>query len=101
VSASPIPDSSWSNGLRPDEDALIRHLSPPYINESTFFEYNTDVLIPYVNSVLQNLDLYREHAVVLMDSASRYVSEPVFRVLAKIPIMAIVFPAYITHLFQG
>jgi hypothetical protein len=51
VSTSPIPDSLWSNGLRADEDALIRHISPPYIDESTFFEYSTDVLIPYVNSV--------------------------------------------------
>jgi hypothetical protein len=67
VSTSPIPDSLWSNGLRADEDALIRHRSPPYIDESTFFEYITDVLIPYVNSVRQNPDLYREYVVLFID----------------------------------
>jgi hypothetical protein len=38
VSASPIPDSLWSNGLRADENSLIRHRLPPYIDEFNFFE---------------------------------------------------------------
>jgi hypothetical protein len=68
VSANPIPDSLWSNGLHADEDALIRHRSPPYIDECTFFEYITDLLILYVNFIRQNPDLCREYAVILMDS---------------------------------
>jgi hypothetical protein len=51
MNPSPIPDSLWSNGLRADGDALIRHCSPPYIDESPFFEYTTNILIPYVNFV--------------------------------------------------
>jgi hypothetical protein len=101
VSAAPIPDSLWANGLRADEDVLIRHRSPPYVDESTFFEYITHVLIPYVNSVRENPDLYNEYAVLLMDSASPHVSERVLRVLGENRIMAIVFPAHTTHLFQG
>jgi hypothetical protein len=90
----------WSNGLRADEDALIRHRSLPYIDESTFFEYITDVLIPYVNFVRQNPDLYREYAVVLMDSASLHISERVLRVLGENRIMAIVLLTHIIHVFQ-
>jgi hypothetical protein len=91
----------WSNGLCVDEDALIRHRSPPYIDESTFFEYITDVLIPYVNSVQQNHDLYREYAVVLMDSAGPRVSEGVLRVLEENRIMAIVFLDHTTYVVQA
>jgi hypothetical protein len=101
VSASAIRDSLWSNGLRADEDALIRHRSPPYIDESTFFEYSTDVLIPYVKFVQQNPDLCRQYVVVLMDSASPHVPERVVKALRENRIIAIVFPAYFTRLFQG
>jgi hypothetical protein len=91
----------WSNGPRPDEDALIHHHSPPYIDESIFFEYITGVLIPYVNFVRQNPNLYCEYAVVLMDSTSPHVPEPVLRVLPENRIMAILFLAHTTHLFQA
>jgi hypothetical protein len=101
VSVSPIPDSLRSKGLRADEDAFIRHRSPPYIDESTFFKYITDILIQYVNSVRQNPDLYREYVVILIDSASPHGSGRVLRVLEENRIMAIVFPTHTTRLFQA
>jgi hypothetical protein len=66
LTADPIPDSLWSNGLRPGEEAMIHHCSLPYIDEFAFFEYLTQALIPYVNSVRINPDLASEYAVVLM-----------------------------------
>jgi hypothetical protein len=81
MDAIPIPDSFWSNGLRPDEDIIIRHRSLPYIDESIFSEYITYIFIVYVNSVRENPDLHSEYAVILMDLAIHHVLERIPRVL--------------------
>jgi hypothetical protein len=71
------------------------------MNESTFFEYITDVFIPYVHSVRENPDLHNEYAAALINSASLHVSERILRVLKENRITTIKFPAYTTYLFQS
>jgi hypothetical protein len=101
IIADPIPDSLWVNGLCEDEDAIVRHRSPPYIVESIFFEYITHVLVPYVTYVRTKPELAREYAIVLMNSASPHVSDRVLRALGKNRIMAVLFPTHTTNIFQA
>jgi hypothetical protein len=54
-----------------------------------------------VNFRRQNPDLYREYAIVLMDSASPHIAGLVLRVLRGNRIMAIVFLAHTTQLFEN
>jgi hypothetical protein len=45
-SGAEIPDSIWRTRLRQNEDVLLRHRSPAYIDENLFCEYIYEVLIP-------------------------------------------------------
>ena len=101
IVGSNVPDSIWRHGLREDEDVMIRTRQPAYIDESLFYEYITSVFIPYVLNLRQKPEFAAEKAVLLMDSASPHVSERVLRVLGQNDIVAIVFPAHTTNIFQA
>jgi hypothetical protein len=101
ISGMPIGDSLWEQGLREDEDAMIRPRTPAYINGDLFYEYISTVLVPYVTNVRSNPDLANEPAVLLMDSACPHVSERVLRLLGENRIIVLVFPAPPTILFRA
>jgi hypothetical protein len=101
ISGPPIRDSLWTKGLRQDEDAMVRQRNPAYVSEELFFEYMTTVFIPYVANIRQRPEFENEPAVLLMDSALPHVSERVLRLLGENKIMAIVFPAHTTNIFQA
>jgi hypothetical protein len=97
----PIPHSLWQQGLRQDQDAMVRSRQPAYIDENLFHEYITDVFIPYVRNLRQRPEFAEETAVLLMESATPHGSERVLRILARNDIMGIVFPAHTTNIFQA
>jgi hypothetical protein len=101
ISGPPIRDSLWALGLRRDEDVMVRQRNPAYISEELFFEYLTNVLVPYVAQLRNKSEFMNEPAVLLMDSALPHVSERVLRLLGQSRIMAIVFPAHTTNIFQA
>jgi hypothetical protein len=101
TSASPIPASLWVQGLQQDEDAMIRVRQPAYINENLFFEYISQVFVPYLSNLLEKPEFANETAVFLTDSASPHVSERVMQLLSRNKIMTIVFPAHMTNIFKA
>jgi hypothetical protein len=100
ISGPPIRDSLWPRGVRQDEDAMVRRRNPAYVSEELFFEYMVSVFTPYMANVRQRPEFANEPAVLLMDSALPHVSERVLRLLGENKIMAVVFPAHTTNMFQ-
>jgi hypothetical protein len=74
---SPIPHSLWRQGVREDEDAMVRSRQPAHIDENLFHEYMTDVFISYIRNRRQRPEFAEETAVLLMDSATTHRSERV------------------------
>jgi hypothetical protein len=101
ITSSPIRESLWSRGLRQNEDVMVRHRTPAYIDEELFFGYISDVFIPYVLAVRNRPELESEPAVLLMDSALPHVSARILQKLGENNIIAITFPAHTTNLFQA
>jgi hypothetical protein len=103
ITGSPIPETLWSRGLRQDEDAMIPHPSPAYITEELCYDYISTVFIPYVLTVRDRTGFENGTAVflLLMDSPIPHTSERVRRPLGENSIIAIIFPAHTTNLFQA
>jgi hypothetical protein len=101
MSGATIRDSIWRTGLRRDEDLLLRHRSPAYIDENLFHEYISEVLIPYVANLREKPEFANEIAILLMDSAPAHRSERVLRLLGENRILAVVFPAHTTNILQA
>jgi hypothetical protein len=101
ITGNPILESLWSRGLRPDEDIMVRRRNPAYLDEELFHEYIATVLIPYVSSLRNRLELVDQAVVLLMDSALPHTSECILRSLGENNIIALTFPAHTTNLFQA
>jgi hypothetical protein len=101
ISQTPVRDSLWRQGLRQDEDVMVRQRSPAYVNEELFYEYLTEVFVPYVNSLRRAEPFSGQLAVCLMDSASPHVSERCLRYLGGNGILVVAFPAHTTNIFQA
>jgi hypothetical protein len=101
MTRNPIRDCLWSHGLRQneDEDVMVRQRNPAYIGEQLFFEYISNVLIPYVSSVRSRQELADEPAVLLMDPALPHTAERVLQILRQNKIIALTFPEHTTNLF--
>ena len=96
-----ISDEIYENGLREDEDIMIRQRNPPYINESLFIEYLQLVLIPYINSVREKYQCPEKEAVLMMDSCSAHCTLNVMKLLGENKIIAFAFPSHTTNIFQA
>jgi hypothetical protein len=59
------------------------------------------VLIPYIAKIRENRDFTSETAILLMDSAPPDRSECVLRILGENKILAAVFSAHTTNIFQA
>jgi hypothetical protein len=101
LTSSPIRDAIWSTGLREDEDVMIRFRNPAYMTEELFHDYLTSVFIPYIQHLRENPVFAHELGVLLMDSVGAHVSERNLRLLGENKIIALVFPAHTTNLFQA
>jgi hypothetical protein len=101
IRATQITPSLWSPDVRQDEDAMIRHRIPAYVDEGLFYADICNVVAPYVVSGRTRPELERETAVILMDSALPHVSERVLRTLGENSILVPTFPAHATNLFQA
>jgi hypothetical protein len=101
ISGPPIRDSLWVMGSRQDEDVMVRQPNPAYISEELFFEYVTNVFVPYVTQLRDKPEFMNEPVVLLMDFPLPPVSERVLRLLGQNRVMAIVFPAHMTNIFQA
>jgi hypothetical protein len=101
ISASPVPASLRAQGLRQDADAMIRVRQPAYIDENLLFDCITQVLAPYVSNLSEKPEFANETAVLLTDSALPDVSERLLQLLSCNKILAIVFPAHTTNIFQA
>jgi hypothetical protein len=101
ITSSPIRDSLWNHGLRQDEDVMLRRHTLADVNEELFFEYISEVFIPYVVAVRTRPELESETAILLMDSALPHVSAQILQKLGENNILAITFPTHITNLFQA
>jgi hypothetical protein len=101
ISRRPIRDSLWATGLHQDQDVMIRRGNRLSIHEELLLEYILNVFIPYVANLCVQPQFENWTAIHMMDSALRYVSELVLRLLGQNKIMAIVFPVYMTNIFQA
>jgi hypothetical protein len=100
ISGAEIRDSIWRTGLPQNEDVFLRHRSPAYIDGNLFYEYTCEVLIPYIVHLREKPIFANETAILLMDSAPARRSERVLRLLGENMILAVVFPAHTTNIFQ-
>jgi hypothetical protein len=100
ISVSPIPASLWAQDLRQDEDAMLRARQLACTDENLFFEYISQVVVPYVSNLRERPEFANETAVLLMDSASPHVSEPTLQLFGLNKIMAIIFPSHMTNTIQ-
>jgi hypothetical protein len=100
ITTTPIHASFWSRGLRQSEDVMVRPPVPADINEESFFESITSIVIPYVDAVRSRAGLGTETAILLMDSALPHMSNRILQTLDDKNIAAITFPAHTTNLFQ-
>lgn len=80
---------------------MICQRNPAYINEDPFFEYVSNLFVPYVTILCEKLEFVNETGVLLMDSALTCVSERVLHLLGQKNILAAVFPAHTTNIFQA
>jgi hypothetical protein len=80
---------------------MIRHRSPAYITEELFYEYISNVFLPYVLVVRDRPGFQNEMAVPLMDLAFPHMSECLRRQVGENNGLAITFPARPTNLFQA
>jgi hypothetical protein len=101
ITASTFSDALSRRGLSQGDDAMIRHRSPAYITEELFYEYLSNVFLPYVLVVRDWPGFQNEMAVLLMESAVPHASDRVRRLLDENSILAISFPAHTTNLFQA
>jgi hypothetical protein len=51
ISQAEIRDSIWRTRLGQNEDVLLCHPTPAYIDENLFYEYICEVFIPYIVSL--------------------------------------------------
>ena len=96
-----ISNEIYEDGLREDEDIMIRHRNPPYMNESLFIEYLQLVLIPYINSVREKYQCPEKEALLMMDSCSSHCTTNVMKLLGENKIIAFAFPSHTTNIFQA
>jgi hypothetical protein len=101
LTSCPIRDSLWTTGLRQNQDVLIRFRNPAYMTEDLFYEYLIYVFIPYVRTIRCNPIFANEPCILLMDSFSAHTSERNLQLLGENQIIALVFPAHTTNLFQA
>jgi hypothetical protein len=97
----PIHDSLWATRLRQDEDVMIQKWNPAYIDEELFFEYISNVFVPYAVNLRVQPHFESETAILMMDSALPQVSKHVLRLLGQNKIMAIIFPDHTINIFQS
>jgi hypothetical protein len=71
----PIRDAICSSGLLEGEDLMICFRNPGYMTEELFHEYLTNVLIPYILPIRENLVFTDQLGVFLVDSVGVHVSE--------------------------
>jgi hypothetical protein len=83
ITGAEIRDSIYRTELGQNEDVLLRHRSPAYIDENLFYEYICEVLIPYIGHLREKPILANETAILLMDSAPAHRSERVLRLLGE------------------
>jgi hypothetical protein len=77
ITTSPISGALWRRVLREGDDAMIRHRSSTYITVELFYEYISNVFIPYVVAVRDRPGFQSEMATLIMDSAFPHISERV------------------------
>jgi hypothetical protein len=101
LTSTPIRNSLWATGLRQNIDAMIRFRNPAYMTEELFHEYLLKIFIPYIIIIQYYPVFTHEFGVLLMDSFGAHISERNLRLLGEHKIIALVFPAHTTNLFQA
>ena len=100
ITKNSIPENFWNEGLRENENIIIRERNPPYMDSEIFHDYISNCFIPYVNSIRKTLQVEDEYAVLLMDSCQSHTSTETIQELTQNKIIVLTFPAHTTNLFQ-
>ena len=87
-----IDQELWMAGYNPDNVAIV-HSENGYITASIFLQYLEKILIPYVNTVRQNLR-YMGKAVVIMDGCSCHCIPEANAILAAADIEPVILPPH-------
>jgi hypothetical protein len=101
ITGAAIRDSTWRTELRQDQDALFRHRSPSYIDENSFYEHISQVLLLYVAKLRENLDFAYKTDILLMDSAPAHKSEQVLSTLGENKMLTVMFPFHTMNILQA
>jgi hypothetical protein len=87
-------------GVRFGVDLVLRQRSKPYVNAVLFLEYVKNILIHYLNELLESEQMKACEAVLLMDNCSLHVSDDIVAVLTNARVRVITFASHTTHVFQ-
>jgi hypothetical protein len=96
----PIKDSLSADGLRRDDDALIRRRAPLYMFQKGFLEFALAVMIPYPNNIKVVGPCAEQKAVRVMDCVAAQAFHHTLQFLEHYHVAAIVFPSRPTNIFQ-
>jgi hypothetical protein len=101
ITTNPTCDSLWRTDVRQGEEVMVQRRSRAHIDEELFFEYISQVFIPYVTSIHNTLELADESAVLLIGFALLHISDRVLRLLGEKNVVVFTFPAHITNRLQA
>lgn len=96
-----LPKKIIDSAIRLDEDMIFRQRDKPYMDESLFYEYITNVFIPYIENVRVIQNLNEETAVLMMDSASCHCSERIMKICGQNNVIVLVYPSHTSNIFQA
>jgi hypothetical protein len=100
ISAHPIRNSLYANGLCPGENSMIRHRTPRYLNELMFSESISNIFISYVEYIKVSPEFANQDSVFLLDSVGSDNSDRALRVLGYNRILAALVASHMTNIFQ-
>ena len=90
----------FHTGIRNGIDLKISISNPPYVKKEIFYDYITNVFIPYVNNQRSIEGFSDEFAVLFMDNHSSHCDPEILKILADNRVIVITFPPHTSNLFQ-
>jgi hypothetical protein len=95
-----IDAAVWEEGWRDGQDFMIRSNDTAYVTRPVFSEYVNGVIVPYIATTRETLNLGNTPAVLLCDNCSSHISDEIKQLLAQNNIRLVTFPPHTSHLFQ-
>jgi hypothetical protein len=86
-----VDEAVWEEGWRDGQDFLLRSNQTPYVTREIFREYLTTVLLKYVTTVRETMDLTDSPAVLLCDNCAAHIDDVIKALLVQNNVRLITF----------